>query len=76
MRLKVNGYDVEIAVREPDKRYFSSEATKQFLNALSLYASIASDYYSKEGYKGIASEAEKVADDIYRYLKEQGLYNF
>lgn len=76
MRLKVNGYDVEIAVKEPCERYFSSKATKQFLNSLSLYASIASNYYSKEGYKAIAREADKIADDIFNYLKEQGLYNF
>ena len=76
MKLKIDGYEVEIAVREPDNKHFSNEATKYFLNKLSLLASVASSHYIKEGYKGLAAEADRVSDDIYNFLEGQGLYNF
>ena len=54
MRLRIDGYEVEIAVKEPDTKHFSNEATKYFLNKISLLASMASAHYTKEGYKGLA----------------------
>lgn len=76
MRLNIGGFEVEIIAKGKYTKRFNRKDTLQFLNKISLLASVAEAHYTKEGYKGLADEAAEVGDDIYNFCGDNGLYKF
>lgn len=75
MKLKADNYAIDIKVKNVN---FSERNnlmdTIGFLNMASIAFQKAADAYNADGKEFIASDFEKISDDIYAALKAAGAY--
>lgn len=71
MTLTIEDYKVEISAYGFD----DEEATKAFLNMLSVELHEAASWNSLDGYRATAKAIQKQSDDIYDALAETGYYD-
>lgn len=74
MKLKIGCYEVEVFARELGNENQNEKDTLHFLNNVSIWASEAADLNRLQGYNGIAHSYEVSSGDIFKALKEKGLY--
>ena len=75
MKLMIGDYVVEIKAHDKYETRNNAEATKAFLNEVSIWASEAAKYEQTLQFDGLASSYNKSSDDIYNALKTLGYYN-
>ena len=77
MKIKLDFYDVTFDV-SIDNNCAAGDMEispeNQFLNLLSIMAGETAENVKRKGYPELASRYDKINDDIYEYLKEQGVY--
>ena len=73
MKIKLNGYEVEVKAKCINERY-SEKETMNFLNWLSLMLDDLTKYNRSQGYEKFAQMREEEAINIYNMLAEKGLY--
>lgn len=77
MKIKLDFYDVTFDVSIDNHcatRDMKISPENQFLNLLSIMAQEAAENVKRKGYPAVASRYDEISDNIYEYLKEQGIY--
>lgn len=74
MKVKVNGYEVEIKARDLSKDRATKKATLEFLNDLAILAIDSKEHNEELGYKSLAEEAENYRKAFYDVCDKNGLY--
>lgn len=77
MKIKLDFYDVTLDVSIDNRcAVGDTEITpeNQFLNLLSIISSEAAENVERKGYDALAERYKEISDNIYEYLKEEGVY--
>ena len=74
MKVNIGGYEVSISAKHSWMEKSNKQSTLEFLNYLSIIFDEASASYANAGYDGSKRTCQKIADDLYNFNKEHGLY--
>lgn len=74
MKVNINGYEVSISAKHSWMDKANKHSTLEFLNYLSIVFEEAAHSYRIDGYDGSERICQKIADDLYEFNKEHGLY--
>lgn len=75
MKVRVNGYEVEIKARDLSRDRANKKDTLQFMNDICCLAIEAREHYEMEGYVALTEEAESFRKAFFKVCDENGLYN-
>ena len=74
MKVNIGGYEVSISARHSWMEKANKQSTLEFLNYLSIIFDEAAASYANGGYDGNQKTCHKIADDLYDFNREHGLY--
>lgn len=74
MKVNIGGYEVSISAKYSWMDKASKHSTLEFLNYLSIIFDEASASYANDGYDDLKKACYKIADDLYNFNNEHGLY--
>lgn len=75
MKLNINGYEVDIKVKDKYSDRANKDDAMAFLNTLAIWAAEARDHYRKEGFGGLADVANIWQKDINTALDNKGFFD-
>lgn len=75
MTLTINGYEVEIKVKDKGNNRFNKKDTMLFLNSLSLMFDYSCERNINKGYDSLAERDRKSSNEIYDFLYSLGYYD-
>lgn len=74
MKIVIADYELEIT-KVTDIYLDKEENILHFLNSLSIVFSEAAEYNKEHGYNGCYEADKEIANNLYKYCNEHGLYN-
>ena len=74
MKVNIGGYEVSLSAKHSWMDKATKQSTLEFLNYLSIIFDEASSSYANSGYDGSQKTCHKIADDLYNFNNEHGLY--
>lgn len=77
MRIKIDFYDITLDVSIDNRCMIGDmeiSPEQQFLNMLSIMAGEAAENMDRKGYDSLAERYREISNNIYEYLKYQGIY--
>lgn len=75
MKLNVGDYEINISAKMNYKDRCNKHDTQCFMNLISIAFAEASDNMKNKGCDGLSEDYRKIADELFKTLKEQGLYD-
>lgn len=75
MTFTINGLEVEINAKGIHDDKNNKVDLAYFLNDIVLWSSDSAKWNERIGYGGIATEAENVASEVYKQMRESGLHS-
>ena len=74
MKVNIGGYEVSITAKHSWMKKANKQSTLEFLNFLSIIFDEAAASYANAGCDASKRTSNKIADDLYEFNREHGLY--
>ncbi len=74
VKVNIGGYEVSISAKHSWMEKANKQSTLEFLNYLSIIFDEAAVSYASGGYDSAKRSCNKIADNLYEFNREHGLY--